>query len=61
MEEIARESRFLHDNLQRQAQQGLLNQQAQTSHEAETLRLKEELSHMRADNLRRRETDGGNS
>ena len=61
MEELDRESRTIHDSTYQQVQQGQQNQQAQASHEAETVRLKEELSQMKNDNFRRREFDGGKS
>ena len=44
MGDMARESKTIHDSICQQVQQGQQNQQAQAIHEAETVRLREELS-----------------
>ena len=47
MGDLARESKTIHDILCQQVQQGRQNQQAQSSHAAETVRLREEMGQMK--------------
>ena len=58
MEELTQDSRLIHESIAQQCRQGMRNQETQGNHEAETMRLREELSQMKLENARRRERDG---